>query len=74
MKKVVVLVSAIMLFAGLTFAQTTQTKDQKPAEKKEAPKTTEKKDAKPAEKKEATKPAAKPAAKPAEKPAEPAKK
>ncbi|MCX6287605.1 MAG: hypothetical protein NTY96_10875 [Bacteroidetes bacterium] len=84
MKKVVVLVSAFMLFAGLTFAQTPQVKDQKTTGKKEVVKPAEKKEvakpaAKPAEKKEAVTPAAKPAekkeavtpaAKPATKPAE----
>jgi hypothetical protein len=37
MKKVVLLFSAVVLFAGLTFAQTPQTQDKaaKPAEKKE---------------------------------------
>jgi hypothetical protein len=37
MKKIVMLVSSVVLFAGLTFAQTPQTKDKsaKPAEKKE---------------------------------------
>ena len=64
MKKVVVFVSALMLFAGLSFAQTPQTKDQKPAEKKEAPKAT----AKPADKKETPKPT--PAAKSTDKAAE----
>ncbi len=40
MKKVVLLFSAVVLIAGLTFAQTPQTKDQtaKPAEKKECTK------------------------------------
>ena len=40
MKKVVLLFSAVVLFAGLTFAQTPQTKDQpaKPAAKKECTK------------------------------------
>jgi hypothetical protein len=60
MKKVVVLVSAIMLFAGLTFAQTQTKETTKPVEKKET--------AKPAEKKETTK-AVKPD-KPADKPTE----
>lgn len=37
MKKVVLLFSAVVLFAGLTFAQTPQTKDKaaKPSDKKE---------------------------------------
>jgi hypothetical protein len=40
MKKIVLMFSAVVLFAGLTFAQTPQTQDKttKPAEKKEAPK------------------------------------
>ncbi|HNX85320.1 MAG TPA: hypothetical protein PKN12_00165 [Bacteroidales bacterium] len=40
MKKVALLFSAVVLFAGLTFGQTPQTQDKtaKPAEKKEAPK------------------------------------
>jgi len=39
MKKVMVLFSALVLFVGLTFAQTPQTQDKaaKPAEKKECP-------------------------------------
>jgi hypothetical protein len=42
MKKFVMLFSAVVLFAGLTFAQTPQTQDKgaKPAEKKEATKDT----------------------------------
>ncbi|MCK9219928.1 MAG: hypothetical protein PHF97_07875 [Bacteroidales bacterium] len=42
MKKVVMLFSAVVLFAGLTFAQTPQTQDKtaKPAEKKECTKET----------------------------------
>ena len=42
MKKVVMFVSAFVLFAGLTFGQTPQTQDKaaKPAEKKECPKET----------------------------------
>ncbi len=40
MKKVVMLFSAVVLFAGLTFAQTPQTQDKaaKPADKKECSK------------------------------------
>jgi hypothetical protein len=40
MKKIVMLFSAVVLFAGLTFAQTPQTQDKttKPAEKKECSK------------------------------------
>ena len=40
MKKVVLLFSAVVLFAGLTFAQTPQTQDKaaKPADKKECTK------------------------------------
>jgi hypothetical protein len=40
MKKVVLLFSAVVLFAGLTFAQTPQTQDKaaKPADKKECSK------------------------------------
>ena len=40
MKKIALLFSATILFAGLTFAQTPQTQDKaaKPAEKKECPK------------------------------------
>jgi hypothetical protein len=40
MKKVALLFSAVVLFAGLTFAQTPQTQDKpaKPADKKEAAK------------------------------------
>ncbi|MEI7981981.1 MAG: hypothetical protein WCI71_10035 [Bacteroidota bacterium] len=42
MKKVVMLFSAVVLFAGLTFGQTPQAQDKaaKPAEKKECPKDT----------------------------------
>ena len=42
MKKVVLLFSAVVLFAGLTFAQTPQTQDKaaKPADKKECSKET----------------------------------
>ncbi|MEI7723828.1 MAG: hypothetical protein WCK09_01920 [Bacteroidota bacterium] len=42
MKKVVLLFSAVVLFAGLTFAQTPQAKDKaaKPADKKECSKDT----------------------------------
>jgi hypothetical protein len=40
MKKIVLMFSAVVLFAGLTFAQTPQTQDKpaKPAEKKECTK------------------------------------
>ncbi len=42
MKKIVLMFSAVVLFAGLTFAQTPQTQDKtaKPAEKKECTKET----------------------------------